>query len=140
MVSRKHGTDLDARTQRLRPTMGSSAARAIWPLGAAIIIGLLIDRIIGPMVGGFAANVMVVIGINIILAVSLNVVNGFTGQFSIGHAGFMALGGYVTAMLVYYGSIKMWGSADFAGGALSYTGAEAFTGPLIGKGDVLFIA
>ncbi|MCM2278296.1 MAG: branched-chain amino acid ABC transporter permease [Oligoflexia bacterium] len=38
-------------------------------------------------------------GINIILAVSLNLVNGFTGQFSIGHAGFMSVGGYVAAFL-----------------------------------------
>jgi len=37
------------------------------------------------------------IGINIILAVSLNLINGHTGQFSLGHAGFMAVGGYATA-------------------------------------------
>lgn len=36
---------------------------------------------------------------NIIFAVSLNLVNGFTGQFSIGHAGFMAVGAYVSAYL-----------------------------------------
>ncbi|HEY2952602.1 MAG TPA: branched-chain amino acid ABC transporter permease, partial [Verrucomicrobiae bacterium] len=39
------------------------------------------------------------IGINIILAVSLNLINGHTGQFSLGHAGFMAVGGYVAAKL-----------------------------------------
>jgi branched-chain amino acid transport system permease protein len=38
-------------------------------------------------------------GINIILAVSLNLVNGFTGQFSMGHAGFMSVGGYTAAFL-----------------------------------------
>ena len=38
-------------------------------------------------------------GINVILAVSLNVVNGFTGQFSIGHAGFMAVGAYTAAKI-----------------------------------------
>jgi branched-chain amino acid transport system permease protein len=37
--------------------------------------------------------------INVILAVSLNLINGFTGQFSIGHAGFMASGAYVSALL-----------------------------------------
>jgi branched-chain amino acid transport system permease protein len=35
------------------------------------------------------------VGVNVILAVSLNIVNGMTGQFSIGHAGFMAVGAYV---------------------------------------------
>ena len=39
------------------------------------------------------------IGMNIILAVSLNLINGFTGQFSIGHAGFMAIGAYVSAIV-----------------------------------------
>jgi branched-chain amino acid transport system permease protein len=37
------------------------------------------------------------VGINIILAVSLNLINGHTGQFSLGHAGFMAVGGYSAA-------------------------------------------
>ncbi len=40
---------------------------------------------------------VVVIGVNVVLAVSLNVVNGFTGQFSLGHAGFMAVGAYTAA-------------------------------------------
>lgn len=42
-------------------------------------------------------------GINIILAVSLNLINGFTGQFSLGHAGFMAIGAYTAAMLTTAG-------------------------------------
>jgi branched-chain amino acid transport system permease protein len=37
--------------------------------------------------------------VNVILAVSLNVVNGFTGQFSIGHAAFMAVGAYTAALV-----------------------------------------
>lgn len=37
------------------------------------------------------------IAINIILAVSLNLINGHTGQFSLGHAGFMAVGAYAGA-------------------------------------------
>ena len=40
------------------------------------------------------------IGINIILAVSLNVTNGFIGLFSLGHPAFMTIGGYLTAILV----------------------------------------
>lgn len=42
-------------------------------------------------------NIVVIMGVNIILAVSLNLVNGFTGQFSLGHAGFMAVGAYGSA-------------------------------------------
>ncbi len=39
------------------------------------------------------------VGVNVVLAVSLNIVNGLTGQFSIGHAGFMAVGAYTSAFL-----------------------------------------
>ena len=41
-------------------------------------------------------------GINIILAVSLNLINGFTGQFSIGHIGFMAIGAYTSTLTTVY--------------------------------------
>jgi branched-chain amino acid transport system permease protein len=41
-------------------------------------------------------------GINIILAVSLNLINGFTGQFSIGHVGFMAVGAYSSTFVTVY--------------------------------------
>ncbi len=44
-------------------------------------------------------DVVIGIGINIILAVSLNLVNGYTGQFSLGHAGFMAVGAYFSAAI-----------------------------------------
>src|SRR5215216_3620738 len=42
-------------------------------------------------------DVLTGIGINVILAVSLNLVNGYTGQFSLGHAGFMSVGAYLAA-------------------------------------------
>lgn len=43
--------------------------------------------------------VLIYIGINIILTVSLNLVNGYMGEFSVGHAGFMALGAYSASLL-----------------------------------------
>jgi branched-chain amino acid transport system permease protein len=43
--------------------------------------------------------IAVFVGVNVVLAVSLNVVNGFTGQFSLGHAGFMAVGAYTAAKI-----------------------------------------
>jgi branched-chain amino acid transport system permease protein len=39
----------------------------------------------------------ILIGFNVILAVSLQLINGFSGQFSLGHAGFMAVGAYLAA-------------------------------------------
>lgn len=43
--------------------------------------------------------VLMYIGINIILTVSLNLVNGFMGEFAVGHAGFMAVGAYVSSLV-----------------------------------------
>src|SRR5215212_7349890 len=42
------------------------------------------------------------IGINIILTISLNLVNGYMGEFSVGHAGFMAIGAYVASILTVW--------------------------------------
>jgi branched-chain amino acid transport system permease protein len=53
----------------------------------------------------YYARIISLVGINITLAVSLNLINGLAGQFSIGHAGFMAVGGYAaTYLTVYYGA------------------------------------
>jgi branched-chain amino acid transport system permease protein len=46
--------------------------------------------------------VMLFIGINIILTVSLNLINGHMGEFSCGHAGFMAVGAYVTSIVTVW--------------------------------------
>ena len=51
----------------------------------------------GVSISPYFLQVICLAGINIILAVSLNLINGFTGQFSIGHAGFMAIGAYTSA-------------------------------------------
>lgn len=44
-------------------------------------------------------QIAIYVGINIILASSLNLINGFAGQFSLGHAGFMAVGAYTSAVI-----------------------------------------
>lgn len=52
-----------------------------------------------PILSSFFKLNLILLCINIILAVSLNLINGFTGQFSIGHAGFMAVGAYISSVL-----------------------------------------
>jgi branched-chain amino acid transport system permease protein len=65
---------------------------------------IVIALLAGFQVGASAAldpywvRVLSVAGINVMLAVALNLVNGTTGQFSIGHAGFMAVGAYAAAL------------------------------------------
>jgi branched-chain amino acid transport system permease protein len=63
-------------------------------------------------------RILILIGINITLAVSLNIINGHAGQFSLGHAGFMAVGAYFSAWLTlfYFGPYvdKLPESSQFA--------------------------
>jgi len=87
--------------------------------GAAVGITLLaavawlLDRFLNP----YYYQVLVLIGINVILAVSLNLINGFTGLFSIGHAGFMAIGAYASAAVSVYEGPAIHAAIDPAVGA-----------------------
>ncbi len=60
------------------------------------IIQLLISL---DIINVYLQSTLATICINIILAVSLNLITGFTGQFSLGHAGFMSIGAYVCALI-----------------------------------------
>src|ERR1044072_6256339 len=56
------------------------------------------------LINPYYTRILMLCGISITLAVSLNLINGFSGQFSIGHAGFMAVGAYSSAYFsVNYG-------------------------------------
>ena len=52
-----------------------------------------------PQFNRYYLGISIDIGIAIIMAASLNLINGYTGQFSLGHAGFMAVGGYTAGKL-----------------------------------------
>lgn len=51
---------------------------------------------------GFWSNLVLLAGINMVAALGLNLINGYCGQFSLGHAGFMAIGGYASAFFTMY--------------------------------------
>jgi branched-chain amino acid transport system permease protein len=103
--------ELGTRADALKPGFANSAPRFIFPVLVGIVLSYLGHKFLTPAIGPYQAKILVDIGINVVLAVSLNLVNGFTGQFSIGHAGFMAVGGYTAAFIVYYGSFRLFGSA-----------------------------
>lgn len=63
----------------------------------------------------YLLDVLTGIGINIILAVSLNLVNGYTGQFSLGHAGFMSVGAYLSSAVSLFVAPKLVGELSAAG-------------------------
>lgn len=76
--------------------------RLAW--AAVALIGLLAGSLLFPLyLQDVVYRVVMLCGIAIIMSVSLNLINGFTGQFSIGHAGFQAVGAYVAAALTVYG-------------------------------------
>lgn len=54
------------------------------------------------MINPYWIQIINMIGINAIMALSLNLITGYTGQFSLGHAGFMALGAYVSAAVTVF--------------------------------------
>ena len=60
-----------------------------------IIFAVIQGLISGGIIGSFWQLNIILICVNVIMAASLNLINGYTGQFSLGHAGFMAVGAYV---------------------------------------------
>lgn len=106
-------------------------------LSIYIIIEVLIN--IGFIDSYILLNI-VVVGINIILAVSLNLITGITGQFSLGHAAFMSIGAYASAVI----TAKL--GLPFITGILGAALLASVAGIIIGiptlrlKGDYLAIA
>jgi branched-chain amino acid transport system permease protein len=74
-------------------------ARLAFPI--LILCGIGFVAVARATVDEYILSIINFVGIYVILAVSLNVINGFAGLFSLGHPGFMAIGGYVTAILTF---------------------------------------
>ncbi|HHV79349.1 MAG TPA: branched-chain amino acid ABC transporter permease [Firmicutes bacterium] len=51
------------------------------------------------MIDAYTIQILVVFGINAIMALGLNLITGVTGQLSLGHAGFMSVGAYTAAIM-----------------------------------------
>lgn len=112
-------------------------------LGSILLtFGIIQALITVGIINSFYEITIATICINIILAVSLNLVTGFTGQFSLGHAGFMSIGAYVCAIV----NMHMNSTLGFLVGTLAGALAATLVGILIGiptlrlKGDYLAIA
>jgi branched-chain amino acid transport system permease protein len=84
-----------------------------WPktILLASLAGCYLFWLLSSRLNPYYLAVLINIGINIILAVSLNLINGYTGQFSLGHAGFMAVGAYSSAAITMFLGPKILGAA-----------------------------
>ncbi len=67
------------------------------------------------LAGDYVQRIVIIIGINVILVVSLNLSNGFTGVFSLGHIGFMAIGAYTASVLTLPVGLKAVNLPDLPG-------------------------
>ena len=79
---------------------GKKLIKTIYPAAIVVLIYVLVTvlRAAGIM-NGYYNQVLMFAGINIMMTASLNLINGFTGQVCIGHAGFMSLGAYGAAVI-----------------------------------------
>ena len=73
---------------------------AFWLATILVIFGLIFGLVAAGVINQVYLTVLMGIGINIILAVSLNLIIGLTGQFSLGHAGFMCIGAYAAGVVM----------------------------------------
>lgn len=80
------------------------ANRVILPVLILIGFGLSFAIPEFNLISPYYQLVLMYVGINTIMTVSLNLVNGYMGEFSVGQAGFMAVGAYVSAIL----TMKVW--------------------------------
>ncbi len=112
------------------------------------LIGLaILGAILNVTVNAYIHLMVMFVMVNMILAMSLNLVNGYTGQFSLGHAGFMAVGAYFAAYASSHWNFipEPYGFLNFFWYAIGAGSVAAFAGYLVGqpslrlKGDYLAI-
>lgn len=94
-----------------------------------ITILCLVGAIVYPLVlrDPYYMHMAILVGIYVLLAISINLLLGYTGQLSLGHAAFFGVGAYVSSLLYLNMKIEMWGGmilALFASGLLGYIAAK----------------
>ena len=92
-----------------------TALRRLATTAATLAVLLALSIVLPQRLQDVVYRIVMLSGIAIIMAVSLNLVNGFTGQFSIGHAGFQAVGAYASAALTVYGHNRFFGNLPPSG-------------------------
>ena len=119
-------------------------SKIILTLVGIILCFLLVSYLAnGDLLSRQYKSLIVPVGINIILAVSLNLTTGFLGELSLGHAGFMAVGAYSGALFTL--NVDLPGPIEFIIAIFIGGGVAAIFGYLIGvpvlrlRGDYLAI-
>jgi branched-chain amino acid transport system permease protein len=82
--------------------MSSKTARTL----AAFVVLTVVVLVLPAFVSDFRAQQLAYVGIYLVALIGLNVLTGYTGQISLGHGAFMAIGGYTTALLMTDHGVK----------------------------------
>jgi branched-chain amino acid transport system permease protein len=93
----------------------------------AAFMGLIVLLAVFGVIRPYVQSVLMSIGVNIIFASSLNIVNGYMGEFSCGHAGFMAVGAYTSSVL----SLMLFTENKFTGASLLPPASSVVLFPLV---------
>lgn len=83
--------------RRLNPSV--RAQKIFMPVSTIVMILLITVLAHFEIINNYFQTIIVTICINIIMSASLNIVNGYMGEFSCGHGGFMATGAYVSSVI-----------------------------------------
>jgi len=79
--------------------------RAAAPIVAFVVLAVVV-AVLPSFVSAFRAQQLAYVGIYLVALIGLNVLTGYTGQISLGHGAFMAIGGYTTAILMSDHGVK----------------------------------
>ncbi|MBP2645451.1 MAG: ABC-type transporter, integral rane subunit [Firmicutes bacterium] len=110
-----------------------AAASSSWGIrSVAFLVCIALLQIAGDfdLINQYYLHILTIIGMNIILVASLNLVNGYLGEFALGHAGFMAVGAYAAAVIAT--KVGPPGAMTFVLALIGATLAAALIGYLIG--------
>jgi len=84
---------------------------------------LILAIVVPPLVGGYLTSMLILIGIWTIMAFSMNLIYGYTGQLSLGHAAFLGIGAYSFGLLTVKLHLGFWPAF---GAAIAITGLFGF--------------
>lgn len=97
----------------------ATSARGRWIL-AAIALVVAVVAMFG---GGYFVYLLNLIGIFSLVAIGLNILTGFSGQSSLGHAGFFAIGAYASGLFASRIGLPFWLAIPLAGALATFIGA-----------------
>lgn len=128
---------------------GKNTTTNLLTLGAVLaVFGLLVVLVSLQIIDRYTARILSLAGIYIVISLGLNLISGFTGQLALGHAGFMAIGAYTSAILLLatHAPKTAMNPAFFVMALLAGGAVAALFGLMIGipalrlRGDYLAIA